>query len=65
MTFLNFYRITDLAKGGTDDNEIASKDERKSWKKWRLPQHLSHPSDSKDSPAPPKWSSTYVILFVK
>jgi hypothetical protein len=57
--------LIELAIGGTEDNEVASQNERNSWiKKWRLPQLFNQQQPSpKDSPPPPSWSKAYVLPF--
>jgi len=53
--------FTGLVSAGVDDNEVASKYERKLWqKKWKLPLIPRVPSTINDSPSPPTWSDSYI-----
>lgn len=55
----NEFYFPAFVKGGIEDNEIASKFERKLWqKKW----NLKRDEKSKKEAAPPQWSDAYVYI---
>jgi len=66
MTSWNFCALLvlislSLISAGIDDNEVASKYERKLWqKKWKLPIIPKVAPTINDSPSPPVWSDSYI-----
>lgn len=60
INFSHFCIFTGLISAGVDDNEVASKLERKLWqKKWKLPLISKLPT-IKNSPSPPTWADSYI-----